>query len=180
MSDLFKAACLALVMAFSLAASGAAASTVNWGAEGGANDFVTDEITFTAFNADTLVSVSASNANFGTNNGALFPVTLDLEIRLDGIWTNIFSQSTTGTTQLSTAIANIGFAFGSVDGLRASTSGQQAGFIPAKNWALGAAFAPNEFNFAVVNPPSAVPLPAGLPLLLAGLFGLGVLRMRRS
>ncbi|MEP1354152.1 MAG: VPLPA-CTERM sorting domain-containing protein [Tateyamaria sp.] len=149
----------------------------NWGAEGGANNFVTDEIAFAGFDADTLFSVSG-NANFGTNNGSLFPVTFDLEIRLDGVWTSIFNQATTGTTYLSNAIANVGFVYGTVDGLRGTATGQQPGHVPASNWAIGDLYSPTLFNFQALNPPSTVPLPAGLPLLLAGMFGLGLLRRR--
>lgn len=169
-----KKTALTLALAVGLMSTQAEANTVDWGVEGGPNTFDSATITFGPFIADTLVDVSGI-AYFGTNNGTLYPVTFNLDILLNGTWTNIFSGLTTGTAYLDPTIAGISFDYGTVSGLRAEATGQMPGYLPMANWAVGAAFAPTLFNFDTIgSPPSTVPLPAGLPLLLAalGLFGL--------
>ena len=168
-------------LAIGLVSGQVQASTVNWGAESGPDSFVTATINFTGFNADTLVSVSGGNANYNTVNGALFPVTFTLDVLLGGVWTNIFTDTTTGTSFLSNEISNVSFAFGEVTGLRGTGTGQSPGFDPLQNWALGGNFPPTVFNFDAINPPiSAVPLPAALPLFGTGLAAMGFIGWRRK
>lgn len=163
------------VLVAGLASGQGQAATVNWGAEGGPNDFVSASINFTGFFADTLSSVSGQ-ANYNTNNGALFPVTFTLEAELNGAWTNIFMGVTTGAAFLSNQISNVSFSFGEVTGLRATATGQMPGYVPLNNWALGPGFNPTVFNFSSV---SQVPLPAALPLLAGGLGLMVVAGWRR-
>ena len=171
----------AAFLAIGLMPSQVQASTVNWGAEGGPNNFDTASISFTGFNADTLVSVSGSNANYNTVSGLLFPVTFDLDILLDGIWTNIFNDTTTGTNFLFDNVSNISFTFGEVTGLRGTGTNQKPGFDPLQNWALGGRFSPTLFNFDTIDPPvSAVPVPAALPLFGTGLALMGFIGWRRK
>jgi len=168
-------------LAIGLVSGKTQALTINWGAEGGPNNFVADSISFTGFNADTLVSVSGENANYRTDNGTLFPVTFKLDVMLDGIWTNIFTDTTTGTGRLFDVISDISFAFGEVTGLRGTATGQAPGFVPLNNWALGTSFNPTIFNFDTnAAPLSVVPLPAALPLYGTGLAILGFIGWRRQ
>jgi hypothetical protein len=156
------------------------AATVDWGAEGGANSFAEASISFTGFNADTLSGVSNSNANVSTNNGSLYPIAFTLDILLDNVWTNIFSVTSTGTYFVQN-IPSTSFTYGEVTGLRAKGTGFDpvGNPNPMKNWALGTGFSSPVFTFAALNPPSSIPLPAGLPLLLAGLACLGLVRWRQ-
>ncbi len=170
---------LLAVVTWGVLSSTAAANSVNWGDQGGLNDFVSDEVNFAGFAADTLVSVT-SQGYFGTNNGALYPVTMTVDLELNGSWTQIYSGLTTGTTFLNGLLDGISFSYGTVTGIRASATGQSPRYVPMKNWNLGPNFTPTVFNFDAVNPPPQVPLPAGLPLLLSAFVGFGIMRKRRG
>ena len=150
----------------------AQAATVDWAALGGPNNFAEHELSFTGFNADTLSRVSNRNANVSTNDGTNYPITFTLDILLDNVWTNIFSIVSTGTYYVQ-AIPTTSFTYGEVTGLRAKGTGFQPGTDPMKNWALGTGFTSPVFTFATLNPPSSIPLPGGVWLLLAAIGGLG-------
>ncbi|MGP6086406.1 hypothetical protein [Antarctobacter jejuensis] len=173
----FKRTVLSAAIAAGFLSAPVHAASVNWGGLGGPNEFTTASISFTGFEADTLVNITSQGYYF-TNNGAGFPVTFELEILLDGIWTNIFTDLTTGTSYMS-AVPSQSFAYGTVTGVRATGSGQVPGDPTMRNWALGGSFTPTIFHFEARNPPSPVPLPAGLPLFLASLGILGFASRRR-
>jgi hypothetical protein len=71
--------------------SGARATTVNWS---GDNNFNDDSITFTAFKANVLTDIFGSGlyegcCRYQTTN-------FELDLKLDGTWTKIFSWTATG------------------------------------------------------------------------------------
>ncbi|SMX42672.1 VPLPA-CTERM sorting domain-containing protein [Maliponia aquimaris] len=177
MIALARLTALSIAVAAGILSAPAHAASINWGAEGGSNEFASDAVLFSGFQADTLVSITSQGYYF-TNNGALNPVTFKLEVLLDGIWTAIFTDVTTGTSYMN-VIPSQSFAYGTVTGLRATGTGQVPGDPTMRNWALGSAFTPTIFHFDALQPPSAVPVPAGLPLLLAGLGALGFASRRR-
>ncbi|OAN84535.1 hypothetical protein A8B78_06660 [Jannaschia sp. EhC01] len=174
----FKATAGAAAFFLGLLSAPVQATSVNWGDEGGLNAFATATINFTGFEADTLVNIT-SQGYYATNNGLLYPVDFELEVLLDGLWTSIFSDTTTGTSYIDN-IPTLTFAYGTITGLRATGTGHAPSTTPMGNWALGPNFTPTVFHFDALNPPAAVPVPAGLPLLLGALGALGIaVRQRR-
>lgn len=133
------------------------------------NLFDTAFITFTGFKSDSLTDVSGSGV-YHTHSSNQFR-TFNLDVRLDGVWTNIFTDSGNLEKTLSSiAGPAIPFSPGVVSGIRLGVSPltgfayhlTQIGSVPATN-----------FQFSVVPEPATVLL-TGL-----GLVGLGFAGRRR-
>lgn len=133
------------------------------------SDFDNAFITFPGFSATELVSVNG-NGFYHTHTTAA--ETMFLDLRLDNIWTEIFTDTTDGTETLAAVIANVVFPTANVDGIRLrSLTGQNATFHAMDG---------DQFIF---NGISQVPLPPTLPLLLSALASLALFgwsRGRRS
>jgi MYXO-CTERM domain-containing protein len=145
----------------------AAPITVNWT---GFSDFDDDEITFAGFTADTLVS-GAGTALFHDHG---FNEVASIAVRLNGNWTTIASYPGPGDNSsqfFSALINNVGFASGTVDGLRFESA------IGVGNTFHG--FGDSSFTFDSIT---STPEPISTSLLaLTGLGGLGLrLRQRRK
>ena len=164
-----QGAIAAIALAVPLGAALPAHSTsVTWT---GPSHFDAASIGFTGFTANTLTSVSGS-AWFHPHGS--ITQTMYLDVRLDGIWTQIFTASSNSVSNvpsntLSSLISNISFATGIVDGLRARSSHHVNQSF--HNW--GGA----QFHFDNVAP---VPLPAAGLLLAGALGGLGLMRRRKK
>lgn len=162
------------------------AVTVTWqsesfsGISGVANNsnFDSGQINFTGFQADTLSDIFGSGIYH--NHGLTRTFTID--IVLDGVLTNIFTDSISGSNQdrsLDLISTPISFALGTVTGIRLATNGpvgQAWHLLANRNGTTG-----TTTNFVFENNGVApVPLPAALPMFLAGLLGLGFIARRRK
>lgn len=162
------------------------AVTVTWqnetftGISGAANNnnFDTGQITFTGFQADTLSDIFGSGVYHTHGHSRTFGI----DIILNGVLTNIFSDTVVGNNanhSLDLISTPISFALGTVTGIRLSTSGpvnQGWHLLFNTNGTTG-----NTTNFVFeTNGVAAVPLPAALPLFLAALGGLGLMSRRRK
>jgi len=118
---------IALAVTLSSAAQ-AGFVTKSWTGSSGFDD---QAISFSAIQVNQLVSIqdSSSEGYFHTHNTSV-TVTANLDLRIDGVWTNIWSGTTNSVSRipsntLSNVIGGIGFGAGSVDGLRLTGSPNQ-------------------------------------------------------
>ena len=106
-------AILSLPLAISPTAQ--AGNMVSWT---GAANFDDDEISFAGFIANQLTDISGPG--YYHNHGSSGPV-FELDIELDGNWTNIYSDAPVGSNidyQISSITTPISFTQGTVTGLR--------------------------------------------------------------
>ena len=154
----------------------AAAVTVKWN---GPDAFNEAEITFTAFGASELYDIFGTGLQEGCCSSPT-PTVFTLSLLLDNVWTSVLSWTRTGADSNPESIGGrvppvVTFAAALVSGIRlvALPNGED-GDPNFFDFNFGGG---TEFRFTDAT---VVPLPAGLPLLGAGLGVLGYLGWRRK
>ncbi|MFU7561558.1 PEP-CTERM sorting domain-containing protein [Stieleria sp. JC731] len=147
---------IAIVLLSLLSTSVHAGNIVTWT---GGSDFDTDSIAFAGFTADSLVNITGPaiyhEHTFSNSD------TASLAIRLDGVWTTIYSDTITNTTvNLSDIPTPISFTQGFVTGLRLSGS-------PGSNQTFHGLSSLTTFEFDSLSVAS-VPEPSSLAILAIG------------
>ena len=175
----FSFALLAFAAVVAAGAPSQAGFIVNWTTQGGTNDFDgltgINTISFAGFQANELTSITGSGY-FHSHSGA--PTTADLQIRLDGNWTSLFTMtSTNGSPDATNTFAlhtpaSTSFALGTVDGLRFLSDIQHLNTFHG--------FFDETFTFNAVDA-QATPEPASMALLAmgGGLLAVGRKKLRR-
>ena len=149
-------------------------ATVSWLVAGGQSSFTgQDEIEFAPFYSNKLVSVGGLPF-FRVNSGP-DPVTFELALKLDNVWTPVFTAVTSSSVRipsntLSNILTNIMFPGADVTGMRMGTSPDPNGSVVVGSQTIFT------FTFDV----SPVPVPAALPLFATALAGAGIFRWRRK
>lgn len=167
---------MALSTGLALVAMGgsASATVINWIGNGGFSNFDNQEITFSGFQASSLDSVTASGFNVFENHGNA-AVVHNMDVRLDGIWTEFWTFTGSSISASITLIvpSPILFSTATVDGIR-------FGANPIVGQAYHFSSGGPSFNFNTITPLASVPEPATLTLFGLGLLGLGAARRRRT